>query len=396
LTLTTGVAGRRPSEPPAPLPMPRAARLTATFLRPLVPFAAVSCLQLVVLAWMTSGGRGSIMSRLLAWDAVWYLQIARDGYAQHVDVAQAGSLEPHGQEVAFLPLYPYTVRLVHLVTGLGLDSAAVVTAWVASSAAAVLVFHLVAGLYDRRTASIAVALLGSQPMSLVLLMGYAEGLFIALAAGALLAAHRGAWWWAASCSLLAGLTRAGGVAVAAALALAAAQWLWQRRTWDARVVGAVLLGALGTPAYLCSVALRTGRLDGWFAVQRIGWATRLDWGASTFSFLATTFQSSDGWVPVSVAILLVASVVTVVVAAMLHIWPPLVAYGGLIVALALLQSNYFHSKPRLLVPALVLVLPASIVLRRFPSRAVATVLFTAALLGTWYGAYMVTVWPYAI
>jgi hypothetical protein len=77
-------------------------------------------------------------------------------------------------------------------------------------------------------------------------------------------------------------------------------------------------------------------------------------------------------------------------------WLPLSVYGVLAFGLAVGQAGYYHSKPRLLVPVLLLFLPAALAAARTrPWRA--TLWLTAfAAFGLWYGAYMITVWQYAI
>ena len=77
-------------------------------------------------------------------------------------------------------------------------------------------------------------------------------------------------------------------------------------------------------------------------------------------------------------------------------WPPLVAYGLLALVLVLGQGGYYHSKPRLLVPVFTLLVPAAVALGRARGRSAVPVLVGWAAFGLWYGAYLVTVWRYAI
>jgi hypothetical protein len=172
--------------------------------------------------------------------------------------------------------------------------------------------------------------------------------------------------------------------------------MWQRRTVIWRAIAGCALGAAGVPLYLLWVADRTGSLNGWTAIQEAGWNTHWDWGAGTLHFLGDTFQRSDGWVAVSTALLLLATAVGCVVAAMERTWPPLVVYGVLVFVLTVGQTNYYHSKPRLLVPALLALVPLAVALARARTRTAALVGSALALFGTWHGAYMLTVWHYAI
>ncbi|GLW74374.1 hypothetical protein Kpho02_66720 [Kitasatospora phosalacinea] len=104
----------------------------------------------------------------------------------------------------------------------------------------------------------------------------------------------------------------------------------------------------------------------------------------------------NGWVEVSVAVLLVAHLLAAGLAVRRSVWPPLLVYGALVVVLALAQSNYYHCKPRLLAPALVVLLPAALALARARRTTRWVVLGGAALFGSWYGAYLLTTWRYAI
>src|SRR5206468_6608463 len=98
-----------------------------------------------------------------------------------------------GNGLAFFPGYPLAIRLVHEITRLAYPEAALVASWLSGAVAAALVYRLGVRLYDARVGAVLVILFCTQPMSVVLGMAYSEGLFVALAAGTLLAAHRGNW-----------------------------------------------------------------------------------------------------------------------------------------------------------------------------------------------------------
>ncbi len=69
---------------------------------------------------------------------------------------------------------------------------------------------------------------------------------------------------------------------------------------------------------------------------------------------------------------------------------PLLVYGGVMVLLALCAAGYFGSKPRLLLPAFPLLLPAAVALARARGRVVAGVLVTAVAGAAVYGAVWLT------
>ncbi|WP_254897790.1 hypothetical protein [Kitasatospora sp. NA04385] len=384
----------RPLPVPPAAPAPPAGRLRVV-LGPAVAVHAGSLVaHLVLLAAMSRPGT-SLVERLTAWDGRHFVAIAADGYPAGFTYTADGELT--GNDLAFFPLFPLLVRAVHAVSGLGWPGAAVLTAQLAFLTALVLVHRLVAGLYSRRAATVTLVLLAAaQPMSLVFFMAYSESAFLALAAGALLAAHRRCWAAAGACAFLAGLTRPAGVAVVVALAVAVLGELRRRPERPLRPVAAALLGCAGTPLYLAWVAERLGSAGAWFAVQRAGWDTRWDWGRSCGEFLLSALRTGDGWVEVSVAVLLLAHLLALGLAVRRSAWPPLLVYGVLVVVLTLGQSNYYHCKPRLLAPALVVLLPVASALARARRSTRLAVLGAAALFGCWYGAYLLTTWRYAI
>ncbi|RKE19412.1 hypothetical protein [Streptomyces sp. TLI_171] len=381
-----------PTAAPPPAARPPVLRRWRAARPALAVYAGALALHLLLLRVMARPGT-SLADRLTAWDGRHFVEIAAAGYPDAFSHGRDGALT--GNDLAFFPLYPLLVRAVHAATGLGLPAAALLTAQLAAFTALLLVHQLITRLHDRRTATAVVVLLAAaQPMSVVFFMAYSESLLLALAAGALLAAHRRAWAAAGLCAFLAGLTRPAGVAVVAALAVAALGELRRQRRWSAAPPVAVALACTGTPLYLGWVAVRLGTPDAWFAIQRAGWGTRWDWGRSLGEFLATTLRTGEGWVPVSIAVLLLAHLLALALAR--TCWPPLLVYGALVVVLTLGQSNYFHSKPRLLAPAVVVLLPVARALSRAGRTTRVLVLSAAGLFGCWYGAYLLTTWPYAI
>ncbi|UFR05456.1 hypothetical protein KBP30_31725 [Streptomyces sp. Go40/10] len=374
------------------LPGPRTLRV----VRPaLMIYGAATLLHLGILAIMIPPGGPGLRDRLLAWDGRLYMEIAAHGYPSGLTETLPG--RPTGNNLAFFPLFPLLVRAVHTVTRLETGTAAIVTANLAFAAALIVVGLLMTRLYGRRTALVTVVLLAAvQPMSLVFVMAYSESLFLALSAGTLLAVRREAWLTAGVLAMLAGLTRPAGVATAAALAFAAALLLARTRRLAPRPLAAVALACTGTPGYLWWVARRVGRPDAWFAVQRAGWGTRWDGGRSFLRFLTQTLTSGDGWVAVSTAVLLLAVIDATLVTCHRSTWPPLLVYGLGILVLALGQSSFYHSKLRLVLPAMLFLVPAARALARARTRTAVIALGGGALFGCWYGAYMLTVWPYAI
>jgi hypothetical protein len=360
---------------------------------PVLIYCASRVLQLGLIAWLLPDDRDvNVRDRLLAWDTGHFLKLVNDGYPAGYSYTADGELTGNG--LAFFPGYPTLARGLHWL-GMDGSTALLTVSWVAGVAAVILVYALGARMYDHRVGVALAALFCTQPMSVVLSMAYSEGLFVALVAGMLLAAHRSAWLAAGLLGLGAALTRPTGAAAAVALAVAAGMAVYrgEPRAW--RPITAAVVALAGVPAYLLWVAQRAGDLDAWFRVQTAGWGTTFDFGRSALTFVRDALRG-DGWVEVSIAWILIAAVIAMVVAVTRRVWPPLLVYGGIALIQVIGQTGYYHSKPRLLVPVLVILVPAAVALGRARTSTMVTVLAGWAAFGLWYGAYLVTVWRYAI
>jgi hypothetical protein len=348
--------------------------------------------QLGFVAWLAPPDGLTIRDRLLVWDGTWFVRVAQEGYPHGYSYDDAGTMVGNG--LAFFPGYPLLIRSVH---ALGLDAgwAAIGISWVAGAVATVLLYLLGRDLGGRRVGYALAVLFCAQPMSVVFSMGYSEATFCALAIGTFLAAYRRHWLVAGLLGLGAALTRPMGLAVAVALAVAAGLAMREGRgTWRP-VLGSVLALA-GVPGYLIWVAVRVGHPNAWFTIQSAGWGTTTDFGRSTVDFVFDTLRTGTGWIQVSVMFLLIIATGAVLLAVRQGTWAPLTVYGLLAFGLVIGQAGYYHSKPRLLVPVLLVLLPAGYAAARARTGTAVAVLTGYALFGLWYGAYMITVWPYTI
>ncbi|WP_051167645.1 hypothetical protein [Actinoplanes sp. N902-109] len=350
----------------------------------------VQLVLLVVLDRATDEPAG-LRSNLLIWDGGWFQRVAA-GYPHGYTVGPTGALE--GNELAFFPLYPMLIRLLSAL-GLSPGSAALTVSWLASIGAAVALHLLGTSLFGKRGGWALVAICCSAPMSVVLSMAYSESLFLALVAGMFVAAHRKVWWAAGLLGLGCALTRPTGAAAAVGLAVAAVLAVRAgERKWPPLLAAAVALA--GVPAYLGWVGWRVGEPDAWFKIQTAGWGTSFDYGSSTLSFLRQTLSVGDGWVPMSVALVLLAALAAAGVALAGRPWLPLAVYGVVAMVLVYGQAGYYHSKPRLLLPVLLTLLPAVAAAAKARPRVAILAICAWGAFGLWYGAYLVAVWPYTI
>lgn len=196
------------------------------------------------------------------WDAaIYYVPIAVHGYRRPI-------------EAGFWPFYPLLIHLATLITGTHyalLD--ALVIGNLGSLLACVGVTALVAQLMRERGAwesgiaqRRALALLCATPFAFWLVMPYTDGLFLGLAACALVALRREQWVWVGVCAALAALTRPTAVALLFPLLWEIGVRLWRR--WRAVNGGAaepLRLAAALSAGWRPLVALLGGpvALGGW-------------------------------------------------------------------------------------------------------------------------------------
>lgn len=177
------------------------------------------------------------------WDVDWYLKISDEGYAADV------------HRSAFFPLFPL---LTGIFTSIGGESTRYPVAVLVANLGTLVAFVGVALLAAREkgatVASYALLAFAAYPFAFFTAAAYPDGLFVGLAAFALLFARREMWYAAAACAVLAALARPTGMALAIPLI-----WEFASRhvvraagggfprlsvTWRAAAKGALVVGAV--------------------------------------------------------------------------------------------------------------------------------------------------------
>ncbi|MFD5481699.1 mannosyltransferase family protein [Streptomyces hawaiiensis] len=409
----------------------RAAPSRAGALRRAAPalagYAAVRALGVLALfLWSAARDKSAYTLLTARWDALWYVRVAELGYGYEVRLANG---DVHSN-LAFFPLLPWLERLVAAVSPLSYADGGFLVSLLASLAAAWGIFAVADQVYGRRAGVYAVLLWAVLPVGIVQSMAYSESLFTALAAWSLYAVLTGRWVTAGTLALLTGLTRPVGLAVVAAVWVAAvASFVRDRRTADIlghgraadlegdgrtadfaddgraagqhtprdpaaapgthtrRVLG-MLLAPLGTVGYVLWVGHHTGKGPLGYLDVQAGWRNGFDGGYAFARFIAEKFTSFPAALAGVGLILGVASVIWLYVTGVRQRQPlPLLVYTGVVTALALCASSYFGSKPRLLLPAFPLLLPFARSLVGLRMRRSAVVLGSVAVASAVYGAY---------
>ncbi|MGW5125130.1 mannosyltransferase family protein [Streptomyces sp. NPDC004069] len=370
----------------------------------LLGYASVRATGLIVLA-LWSAGHGKHWYTLLTarWDSLWYTGVAGLGYGYEVRL-------PNGDvhsNLAFFPLLPWLERLLAAVGPLSYADAGFAVSLVASLAAAWGIFAVADHVYGREVGIGAALLWAVLPVGIVQSMAYSESLFTALAAWALYAVLTGRWVTAGILALLAGLTRPVGLAVVAAVWVAAlASFVGERSATAAdgardalcapavtgqatarRLLG-MALAPLGAAGYVLWVGHRTGKGPFGYLDVQAGWRNGFDGGYAFARFVADKFTSFPSALAGAGLIAGTAGVIWLYVIGVRQRQPlALLVYSGVVTALALCASSYFGSKPRLLLPAFPLLLPlASALARRHVARS-ALVVGGVAVASALYGAF---------
>lgn len=368
---------------------------------PVLLYLAVRALGIIVLTVFTAEHGMTLETALTKWDGLWMLAIAQGGYANIPDSFVDGfGVHTDTTAYAFFPGYPAAVAAVSSAFGVSAYAAAlglnVVFGAVAAVGAARLgelcAPRITPSGEPRQTGLILVALFAATPMSIVLSMAYTEALFCALAVWALVGVLRRNWLLAGVCALVIGTVRPNGVAVIAVVMVAAA--LAHRdgpRAWLA-----VALAPLGYLGYLGYVGRQAGSPLAFFRIQSDGWDTRFDGGQATRGFIARSLLDSETFATLMSVAVILATIGLLLWSIRARLPWPVLLYAALLMASVLLSSGLMISRPRLLLPVFVLLVPAAGWLSHRKPATIIGVLVSVSLVSAWIGAHMLTVFPHAI
>ena len=193
------------------------------------------------------GFLGSLLNPWAHWDGVWYIKIARAGYAD-----ADGS-------TAFFPLYPALLRYAGFLFDGNLVVTGIALSLLCFAGSAWLLFKLVARDFDDQTAPRAVVYLSLFPTSFFLQAVYTESLFLLLSLACFFWAREGRWRLSGLAALLAVLTRSTGVLLVIPMAVSYFQSRgWRLRRADANVAN-LLMVAEGLLIWMAYLSLSFGK-----------------------------------------------------------------------------------------------------------------------------------------
>ena len=382
-------------------PVPGPPRLSLPLTGALI-YAGIRVLSVAIAAFVLQHGKfsdrhWSLLRWMRAADGGHYLAIAAHGYTY-----PPGQLA-HASVFSFFPAYPAAMSALARLPWVTLVGAGLAVTAIAGLAAAwgitVLGMKLTA---DPRISLLMVAVWAVAPTSTVLEMLYAEALFCALAVWVLIALVDRRWLTAAGLTIVAGTVRSTAVALVAALVVAAAAALVEAARTHRRIaewwrpLAAALLAPLGLLGFLGYVAVRTGLLDGWFWIENHTFHMVFDWGISTLRLVKGTFLGSPAVPDVLVVLAVVAGALLTVWSLTERIPLYLHVYTVVVVVMALASSaNWIGSKPRFLLPAILLALPVARLLAPLRTSVLVPLIAVLTALSTWFGLYLIVIGRWA-
>lgn len=296
------------------------------------------------------------------WDGHWYFIVAVTGYPDQLPMTADGHVGENAW--AFMPVYPFLVRGLMIVTTLSWPVVSVAVSAIAGLGAALVFFKLMAHvLSDARTAMFSVVLFCVAPVSALFQLSYAESLHTFLLVLALYLVVRRRYGWLVPVIVVMAFTRPSGLAFALFLGLhVIVRFATRTREpfpWRERIVVSLIavFSAVMGLAWPAIAALVTGDVTAYTD-------TELAWRSAYIGYqhlvpFAPWFQSANWWLnsqsgfPVGglvVVLLIAAFALSLLIApvrrlgADLRIW--VLSYGVYLLAVFFPQSSTF----RLLMP----------------------------------------------
>lgn len=368
-----------------------------------LPLAAAAVYLLIravgfaVLYWYAAAHDSSVSAALTKWDGHWFLGIADHGYrGVPLDLVDAFGRRTDATAFAFFPGYPSLVAGVAWLPWVSVFGAALSVNVASGTVAAVGLGRLGSTITGSpRVGLLLVVLFAAAPMGVVLSMTYSEALFCALGVWVLNGVLEQRWMLAGVCTAFAGLVRPTAAALVLAVVLAAVVAMVRRRGgWRPWV--AALLAPLGLLGYLSWVGWQTHSLFGWFTLQSTGWNSGFDGGVASWRYLVHEIGAPGRLMEVASVLIVLAGVGLVALGVAARMPWPVLLYGVGVTIMVVASNGLMPSKPRLLLPAVVLALPVAVGLAKRRWVTQLAVVLGVVVASAWLGAYALVVYPYAI
>ena len=279
-----------------------------------------------------------LMSMFYHWDAPHYVSIAENGYVNTGDAANL---------IVFFPLYPILIRLFTVDFNY-INLSALIVSNACSLIAFLYLYKLAKLEFNDSVAVKAVLFLSVFPTAYFLSAPYTEGLFFALVIASIYYARLGKWQFAGLISLLAALTRVGGVLLLPVLLVEFFhQKGWKPEKTDLRVLWPFLALA-GFLIYLGINYQVTGNPLTFMTIEATHWFNRIDPRAgleAAYSWARNASYPDDITIGLAPLVFAIFGLVMVGVSIWRRLRPVYLVYMFLTWALAV-STSWWISVPR--------------------------------------------------
>ena len=305
---------------------------------------------------------------LTSWDGKWYFAIVRDSYPSHVPAHV--TFDDYQARTAFFPVYPALVRWFDKILPGGDVFAGLLLNFILGAVAVLLVGLLARNVFVDRVAYRAMLLFAVFPGSFVLSFSYSEATLIVVAAACLLCLQHKQWVAAGILATIGSATRANGIALIAACAIAALIAIIQDRRWRSLV--APVIAPIGFIGFHLLLWRRTGETLVWFRTQSEAWHEGTSFGLTALRNTAEAFtRPLSSPTDVITAVSFISTIVLVWMAHKKRLpWP--VATYTIVVLILMLAPATVTARPRFLYTAFPLLISAAAWIVDFEDRSART------------------------
>jgi hypothetical protein len=266
--------------------------------------------------YVDGGGTKGFFGFLNVWDARFYTSIAEHGYPHVLPVTASGAVEPNAW--AFLPVFPWTVRILAQTTGWDTGAVAAGVAMTFGALAALALHRFLRLRLDALGALWGTTFFCFGAMAFVLQVGYAESMFLFLLFAGMLALMQRRYVTLMWCGVLASFVRPGALSLALALLIVVVHRFWKHRDDFPRAerVAAVIAGLAIAGAGLAwplVAAAVTGESGAYLK-------TEMSWWQGVIGYTPSHFVPLSPWFLMAVRYLGIAGIVVVLAIVALYLW----------------------------------------------------------------------------
>ncbi|AMM19287.1 hypothetical protein AX769_02995 [Frondihabitans sp. PAMC 28766] len=306
--------------------------------------------------YIDEGSTKGFVGFLNVWDARFYTQVAEHGYPTTLAMTSSGVVEKNAW--AFLPAFPWTVRILAQLTGWETGFVAVGVATVFGALAALMLYRFLRLRVGELSALWGTTFFCFGAMAFLLEVGYAESMVLFLLFAGLLAIMERRYVLLTVCGVAASFTKPGALALALALGIVVVQRYWKDRDDFPKaervqaVVAGLVVAAAGF-AWPLIAAAATGHPGAYLQTEMVWWHDVLGY--------TPKFIPLEPWFLMAVRYLGYAGILVVLAIVVLFVWgmrkPSLRRLGietrAFVIAYALYLFAVFlpqESIPRLIMP----------------------------------------------